>query len=73
MNLNMRKAYNRLEWDYLKKIMVHLGFHQLWVHMIMEIVKTLSFSILYNVDKLESFNPTKGIRQGDPIPPISSY
>jgi hypothetical protein len=31
--------------------------------------RTISFSILFNGDKLESSKPTRGIQQGDPISP----
>jgi hypothetical protein len=63
------KAYDRLEWDYLQKIMIKLGFHRLWVQMIMRMISLVSFLVLFNGQKLESFKPTRGIRQGDPISP----
>jgi hypothetical protein len=66
----MKKAYDRVEWSYLQAIMVKLGFHQLWVEMVMRLVTTVSFLVLFNEDHLEGFSPSSGIRQGDPISPF---
>lgn len=71
LELDMRKAYDRLEWDYLRRVMLKLCFHRLWVHMVMRLISSVSFSVMFNGDKLESFKPTRGIRQGDPISPLS--
>ena len=46
-----------------------LGFAAPWINTITNMVRTISFSVLFNGSKLEEFKPSRGIRQGDPISP----
>jgi hypothetical protein len=39
------------------------------VNLVLECVSTSSFSILVNGDQMETFKPSRGIRQGDPLSP----
>ena len=65
----MMKVYDRVEWTYLRAIMTKLGFAGQWIDTVMSMVSSVSFSVMFNGEKLESFQPSRGIRQGDPISP----
>lgn len=53
VKLDMHKAYDRVEWDFLEKIMIKLGFHTNWVWMIMVCVRTVRYRVKFNSEESE--------------------
>jgi len=65
----MKKAYDRLEWDFRLQCLTHLGFHAVWINWIKECISTVSYFVLVNNEPCGFFKPTRGLRQGDPLSP----
>lgn len=70
LKLDMSKAYDRVEWDFLRRMLSQMGFISDSVCLLMECVCSARYRITHAGRKFGSIIPTRGIRQGDPL---SSY
>ena len=67
--IDMSKAYDRIEWEFLKHMMMLLGFNVAWVNLIMMCVSTVEYVITHEGRELGPIKPGRGLRQSDPLSP----
>jgi hypothetical protein len=61
LKLDMSKAYDRLEWDFLEAMLRKLGFAIWWIQLLMACVRSVTYSILINGQPHRHIVPTRGI------------
>jgi len=69
LKLDMSKAYDRIEWNFVVGVLKAMGFQEAMVQFIFKCMSTVSYQILINGRPSRSFSPERGLRQGDPLFP----
>ena len=67
LKLDMRKAYDRVEWAFLENLMRRMGFSDHWINLIMFCLKIVTYSILVNGEPKGLIPPLRAIIYGDPL------
>lgn len=70
IKLDLSKAYDHLNWKYLKEIFRYFGFSNRWIDWVYNMISTPNVSIMLNGAPTSTFNATRGLRQGDPLSPF---
>ncbi|OIT04879.1 hypothetical protein A4A49_65310, partial [Nicotiana attenuata] len=69
MKIDMKKAYDFIDWDYMEQVLKNLQMPGRFVNWIMKCVRSVSYSIIINGQHTLPFHARKGLRQGDPFSP----
>ncbi|XP_025608180.1 uncharacterized protein [Arachis hypogaea] len=69
IKLDMNKAYDRLEWSFLQRVMEEFGFSSEWVRLVMSCMKSATYRFKINGNLSTKIYPQRGLRQGDPLSP----
>lgn len=69
LKLDMTKAYDRLDWNFLKEILHSFGLGENFIQLIDYCGTTPKFSVMMNGPYKSFFKSSRGVRQGDPLTP----
>ncbi|RVW26012.1 LINE-1 retrotransposable element ORF2 protein [Vitis vinifera] len=67
--LDIEKAYDSINWQFLLKVMEKMGFGAKWLRWMWWCISTARFSVMVNGTPAGFFPSSKGLRQGDPLSP----
>lgn len=71
LKLDISKAYDHIDWLYLKEVMIKMGFDSRRVRWIMMCVETVDYSVIVNNESVGPIFPGRGLRQGALFHPTS--
>lgn len=67
--IDLEKAYDRVDWNYLRKVLLVTEFSSSIQNLIMSIVSSTKLQVCWNGESLAAFTPSRGLSQGDPLSP----
>ncbi|XP_060217048.1 uncharacterized protein LOC132644468 [Lycium barbarum] len=70
IKINLKKAYDTVEWAFVKEMMHALNFPYQFIRWTMACITTPQFTIAINGGLYGCINGRRGLRQGDPISPL---
>ena len=70
IKIDLEKAYDRVNWRFLINCLQELNLPSKLVDIIEKCVTTPSMKLLWNGEEAGVINPSRGVRQGDPMSPF---
>ncbi|XP_019224809.1 PREDICTED: uncharacterized protein LOC109206439 [Nicotiana attenuata] len=69
IKLYMTKAYDRISWLFLTKVLKKMGFNERFIGLVYGIVSNNWYSVLLSGQPHGFFKSSRGVKQGDPLSP----
>ena len=70
LKLDLVKAFDRVNWTFLRLVLLHIGIPFVGVNWILGCVETSNFVVLVNGIPSKFFLASRGIKQGCPLSPL---
>jgi hypothetical protein len=70
IQLDLAKAYDKISWHYMAKMLEAFGFEHHRINWIVTLVSMTRYSLLINGAPTKPFHPSRGIRKGNLISPF---
>jgi hypothetical protein len=70
LKLDLSKAYDGVDWTFLRLVLIHMGMNVVSVNWIMGCIQSVSFAVLINNSPSTFFGPSRGLCQGFPLSPF---
>ena len=67
MKIDLCKAFDSLNWQFIKEMLIVLNFPHKFIKIIMTCITSISYVLLINGSPTPVFKVRRGIRQGDPL------
>ena len=62
LKLDISKAYNHLEWNFIQRMLFSFSFSERWINIIIVCIFTVKYSIIHGEHDIGSILPGYGLR-----------